>query len=121
MLVEIAVGSEALNFCASFAIVTTLFAMIYKLLPSVRLKWRDVIVGAIVTAILFSLGKFLIGMYLGNSALASSYGAAGSVVLVLLWVYYSTQIFFMGAEFTKVYANRCGSRARTSAATGYSG
>ena len=84
--------------------------MIYKILPSTRIAWRDVIIGAVVTALLFSIGKFAIGLYLGNSAIGSSYGAAGSVILVLVWVYYSAQIFLLGAEFTKVYAHRYGSR-----------
>ena len=100
---------QALNFLISFGLVTTLFAMIYKLLPSFKIAWHDVIIGAVVTAMLFNIGKFLIGMYLGNSAIASSYGAAGSVILVLVWVYYSTQIFLFGAEFTRVYAYRYGS------------
>jgi membrane protein len=101
---------QAANFLIAFALVTLLFAMIYKILPSVRIAWRDVIIGALVTALLFSVGKFAIGVYLGNSAIASSYGAAGSVILVLVWVYYSAQIFLLGAEFTKVYAHRYGSR-----------
>jgi membrane protein len=101
---------QGLNFLVSFVLVTVLFAMIYKILPSVRIAWRDVIIGAVVTALLFSIGKFMIGLYLGNSAIGSSYGAAGSIVLVLVWVYYSAQIFLLGAEFTKVYAHRYGSR-----------
>lgn len=101
---------QAANFLIAFALVTLLFAMIYKILPSVRIAWRDVIIGSVVTALLFSIGKFAIGVYLGNSAIASSYGAAGSIVLVLVWVYYSAQIFLLGAEFTKVYAHRYGSR-----------
>jgi membrane protein len=101
---------QGLNFLVSFVLVTVLFAMIYKILPSVRIAWRDVIIGAVVTALLFSIGKFMIGLYLGNSAIGSSYGAAGSIVLVLVWVYYSAQIFLLGAEFTKVYAHRDGSR-----------
>lgn len=101
---------EVVNFLFSFALVTLLFAMIYKILPSVRLAWRDVIVGSLVTALLFSVGKFLIGFYLGNSAIASGYGAAGSLILLLVWVYYSAQIFLLGAEFTKVYAHRFGSQ-----------
>lgn len=103
---------QAVNFVVSFGLVTLLFAMIYKILPSVRIAWRDVLIGALVTALLFSIGKFLIGLYLGNSAIASSYGAAGSVILVLVWVYYSAQIFLFGAEFTKVYAHRYGSRRK---------
>jgi membrane protein len=101
---------QAVNFVFSFGLVTLLFAMIYKILPAVRIAWRDVVIGAVFTALLFSIGKWLIGLYLGNSAVASSYGAAGSVILVLIWVYYSAQIFLLGAEFTKVYAYRYGSR-----------
>lgn len=103
---------QALNMAVSFALTTALFATIYKVLPSVRIAWRDVIIGAIVTALLFNLGKYLIGMYLGNSAIASTYGAAGSIIVVLVWVYYSALIFFFGAEFTKVYAHRLGSRRK---------
>jgi membrane protein len=101
---------QGLNFLFSFALVTVLFAMIYKILPSVHIAWKDVAIGSVITAALFSVGKALIGVYLGNSAVASSYGAAGSVILVLIWVYYSAQIFLLGAEFTKVYAHRYGSR-----------
>jgi membrane protein len=101
---------ESVNFVFSFALVTILFAMIYKILPSARIAWRDVVVGSVVTALLFSIGKYAIGVYLGNSAITSSYGAAGSVILILVWVYYSAQIFLLGAEFTKVYAHRYGSR-----------
>jgi membrane protein len=100
---------QALNFIASFVLVTALFAMIYKILPAVRIAWQDVIIGAAVTSLLFSIGKFLIGLYLGNSAITSAYGAAGSIILVLVWVYYSAQIFLLGAEFTRVYAHRYGS------------
>lgn len=102
---------EALNFIVSLAIATGLFAMIYKLLPSVSITWRDVAIGAIVTALLFALGKTLIGFYIGRSSVASGFGAAGSFVVLLVWVYYSTQIFLLGAEFTGVYARRYGSRA----------
>jgi len=103
---------QLVNFAISFVLVTALFAMIYKILPAVRIAWRDVTIGAIITALLFSIGKLLIGVYLGNSAIASTYGAAGSVILVLVWVYYSAQIFLLGAEFTKVYAFRFGSMSR---------
>jgi membrane protein len=99
-----------LGFLVSFALVTLLFAMIYRVLPDVEIAWRDVWVGAGVTALLFTIGKYLIGLYLGNSSVASAYGAAGSLVVVLLWVYYSSQILFLGAEFTQVYATRYGSR-----------
>jgi len=102
---------QAVNFVVSFALVTALFAMIYKILPAVRIAWQDVIIGALVTSLLFSIGKFLIGLYLGNSAIASTYGAAGSIILLLVWVYYSAQIFLLGAEFTKVYAHQHGSRS----------
>jgi membrane protein len=101
---------EAGNFVVSFAVVTALFAMIYKILPRVRIGWRDVWVGAAVTALLFTVGKFLIGLYLGKSGVTSGFGAAGSVVVLLVWVYYSAQIFLLGAEFTWVYSHSHGSR-----------
>jgi membrane protein len=88
----------------SFGVIACLFAIIYKMLPQIHLSWRDVWIGALGTAALFSLGKYAIGVYLGNSAVATSYGAAGSVIALLLWVYYSAQIFFFGAEFTRQYA-----------------
>ena len=99
-----------LNFIVSLALLAILFAAIYKVLPDRRLHWRDVIVGAVVTAVLFTIGKSLIGWYLGGSAVASSYGAAGGLIVLLLWVYYSVQIFLLGAEFTKIFANRHGSK-----------
>lgn len=99
-----------INLAFSFLIITSLFAMIYKILPDARLEWRDVWVGAAVTAVLFSIGKSLIGIYLGRAGITSVYGAAGSLVLVLLWIYYSAQLLFVGAEFTQVYARRYGSR-----------
>jgi len=88
----------------AFAVIASLFASIYKMLPQVKLPWRDVWIGSIGTAALFVLGKYLIGIYLGNSGIASSYGAAGSVIALLLWIYYSAQIFFFGAQFTRQYA-----------------
>jgi membrane protein len=97
-----------LNFVVSFAVVTVLFASIYKRLPDVVLEWRQVKVGAVFTAILFTLGKHLLGAHLGKSAISSTYGAAGSLVLVLLWVFYSSQVLFFGAAFTKSYALRKG-------------
>lgn len=93
----------------SFAVITFLFAGIYKFLPDVRLEWGDVIIGGAVTSLLFTLGRVLIGLYLGTSTLVSTYGAAGSLVLVMIWVYYSAQIFFFGAEFTRAYTERHGS------------
>lgn len=97
------------NAVVSFAIITGLFAAIYKVMPSVRLEWRDVMLGGAVTSLLFTVGKLLIGLYLGKASFASTYGAAASVVVFIVWVYYSSQIFFLGAEFTKVFANNYGS------------
>jgi membrane protein len=102
---------QLLNFVISFALVSILFAAIYKVLPDVNLSWGDVLFGAVVTALLFNIGKFLIGLYLAHSAAASSYGAAGALIVVLLWTYYSAQIFLLGAEFTKIYASRRGTPA----------
>ncbi len=99
-----------LNFFISLLLLAVLFAAIYKVLPDRTLKWADVTVGAVVTAILFTIGKSLIGWYIGSSAVASTYGAAGGLIVLLLWVYYSAQIFLLGAEFTKIYANRHGSK-----------
>ena len=93
----------------TFLAIGALFAAIYKLLPPVRLSWGDVAIGALITTALFSIGKHLIGLYLGNAALTSSFGAAGSLGILALWVYYSAQIFFLGAEFTRLYALRYGS------------
>ena len=98
----------ALNFVVSLFLLTVLFAAIYKVLPDTSIRWRDVVVGAFATAILFIIGKSLIGWYLGSSAVASSYGAAGGLIVLFFWVYYSSQIFLLGAEFTKVYAGRHG-------------
>ena len=97
---------QALNLGLSLAVTTTLFALLFKFLPDVQLAWRDVITGAVVTAVLFTVGKEGIGFYLGQSSTASSYGAAGSVLVLLLWVYYSSQILLVGAEFTRIYADR---------------
>ncbi|MCO6051894.1 YihY/virulence factor BrkB family protein [Mesorhizobium sp. RP14(2022)] len=100
----------AVNELVSFAMITVLFAAIYKVLPDRRLEWRDVRVGAAVTALLFMVGKSLIGFYIGSSAVGSSYGAAGALIVVLLWVYYSSLIFLFGAEFTRAYSVSHGSR-----------
>lgn len=102
---------HGLNLVISFAMTAALFAAIYKILPDRRIDWRDVGVGAVVTAVLFTVGKTLIGIYLGSSAVASTYGAAGALIVVLLWVYYSSEIFLLGAEFTHAYAQRHGSGA----------
>jgi membrane protein len=100
---------QAATSLISFLVITGLFAAIYKLVPDVRLQWSDVTVGASVTALLFTAGKHLIGLYLGKASFGSTYGAAGSLVVVLVWVYYSSQLFFFGAEFTKVYTKQYGS------------
>jgi membrane protein len=101
---------QILNAILSLAIITLLFAMIFKFLPDVKIAWRDVWIGALITAGLFTAGKEVLGLYLGKSGVATSYGAAGSLIVLLLWVYYSAQIVFFGAEFTKAYANKFGSR-----------
>jgi membrane protein len=101
---------SAVNTVISFVLIAVLFAAIYKVLPDRRLQWRDVMIGAAVTSFLFVAGKSLIGWYIGSSAVGSTYGAAGSLIVLLLWVYYSVQIFLLGAEFTKVFANRHGSK-----------
>jgi membrane protein len=93
----------------TFALMTVMFAAIYKIMPRARVRWRDVWIGASVTAALFAVGKFAIGLYLGRSSVASAFGAAGSLVVVMVWVYYSAQIFLLGAEFTRVYAHSHGS------------
>ena len=97
---------QGINFVISFGVITLLFAMIFKVLPDARIVWRDVWIGAVITAFLFNLGKLLVGLYLGRSSVTSAYGAAGSLVIVLLWVYYSAQILFFGAKFTKIYSDR---------------
>jgi len=102
---------QIVNFLIGFAITTLLFAMIYKILPDTPIAWRDVWIGAAITSLLFSIGRFLIGLYLGNSSIGSTYGAAGSLAVILVWVYYSAQLLLLGAEFTQVYARRHGSFA----------
>jgi membrane protein len=99
---------HAINFIVSFLIIAALFTLMFKYLPDVKIAWKDVWLGGALTALLFTVGKFVLGMYLGRSSVSSAYGAAGSLVIVLLWVYYSAQILFFGAEFTQVYANRFG-------------
>jgi membrane protein len=106
--------AHILDLLISFAFITFLFAVIYKFVPDVQISWRDVWIGAATTSLLFSVGKILIGFYLGHSAVTSIYGAAGSLVTLLLWVYYSSLMFFFGAELTQVYATRYGSRVSAS-------
>ena len=101
---------HVVNSLISFIVVTGLFAAIYKVIPDVRIEWRDVILGGAVTSALFTIGKFVLGLYLGKASFASTYGAAASIVVMIVWVYYSGQIFFFGAEFTKVFGNRYGSQ-----------
>jgi membrane protein len=102
---------QIVNAVVSFGLITVLFALVYRILPRVKVAWKDVWTGAAVTALLFTVGKFLIGFYLGNAGVSSAFGAAGSIIVVLVWVYYSAQIFLLGAEFTWVYAHAHGSRA----------
>jgi len=102
----------ALNFVISAVLLAILFGAIYKLLPDRSLQWNDVIIGALITSVLFNIGKSLIAWYIGSSAIASSYGAAGGLIVLLLWVYYSAQIFLLGSEFTKTYANQHGSKQK---------
>ncbi|MFZ6849191.1 YihY/virulence factor BrkB family protein [Undibacterium sp. RuRC25W] len=104
--------ANLIDIVVSFTFSTTLFAMIYKVMPRVNVAWSDVWIGAAVTALLFTVGKFLIGLYIGKSGLASGFGAAGSLVVLLVWVYYSAQIFLMGAEFTWIYALTFGSHQK---------
>lgn len=101
---------QIINLVISIGLVTVMFAFIFKFLPDAKVAWKDVWIGAFFTAILFSIGKTIIGLYLGSSAVGTTFGAAGSLVIILLWIYYSAQILFFGAEFTQVYANRLGSR-----------
>ncbi|WP_373991364.1 YihY/virulence factor BrkB family protein [Duganella sp. BuS-21] len=107
---------SALNLAISFLVIAALFGVIFKMLPRIKLSWHDVTIGALGTAALFTLGKYAIGAYIGNSGVASSFGAAGSMIALLLWVYYSAQIFFFGAEFARQYALQLGS-LRTSSLT----
>jgi membrane protein len=101
--------ARVLNFALSFGVITMLFAMIFKFLPDAKVRWRNVWIGAVGTALLFSAGKELLGLYLGRESTVSAYGAAGSIVLVVLWVYYASVILFFGAEFTKAFAQKTGS------------
>lgn len=111
-------GGEALwhivNFLISFGLITGLFALLFKIVPDVKVRWRDVWMGAVFTALLFTIGKFGLGLYLGRASVASPYGAAGSVIVLVIWVYYAAEILFMGAEFTQVYARRHGAKIEPS-------
>ncbi len=107
---EVEMAWQAINFAVSFVIITGLFALLFKLLPRVSVAWGDVIIGAVFTALLFNLGKYLIGLYIGRTGVVSGFGAAGTLIAMVLWVYYSAQIFLLGAEFTWLYAERYGSR-----------
>ncbi|MDB5944324.1 MAG: YihY/virulence factor BrkB family protein [Ramlibacter sp.] len=109
---------QIINIAVSLAVATVLFAMIYKLMPSTRIAWRDVWIGAAVTALMFEIGKLLIGLYIGKSSMTESFAAAGSLVVLLAWVYYAAQVFLLGAEFTKVYADAHGSLSGTRAMQG---
>jgi membrane protein len=100
---------NVVNSVVSFVIIAALFGVIYKIMPDVRIEWRDVAMGGAVTSLLFTIGKFLLGLYLGRASFASTYGAAASIVVLIVWVYYSGQIFFLGAEFTRAFATRYGS------------
>lgn len=103
------ITAQLINIVLGFALTTGVFAMIYKLMPRVQVRWYDVWIGAAVTALLFTVGRFLIGLYIGKSGVASSFGAAGSLIVIFVWVYYSAQVFLMGAEFTWLYAKTYGS------------
>lgn len=110
LLPSLTILAQLINLLISLGAVTVVFALIFKVVPDVEVAWRDVGVGAAVTAVLFVVGQFAIGLYLGNSDFTSTYGAAGALVVILLWVFFSAQILFLGAEFTQVYANMYGSR-----------
>jgi len=105
---------QIVNLIISFGVIALLFALIYKVLPDVEISWSDVWIGAAITSLLFTIGKLLIGLYLGRGSVGSAYGAAGSLIVILIWVYYSAQILFFGAEFTQVYADAFGSRIKPS-------
>ena len=101
---------QIVNFVVSLGVITVLFALLFKVVPDANVAWKDVWVGAAFTAVLFTLGKFALGLYLGRASVASPYGAAGSIIVLVIWVYYAAQILFLGAEFTQVYARHRGSR-----------
>jgi membrane protein len=105
---------QAVNFVFSLAVITLLFALIFKYIPDAKVEWKDVWLGALVTAVLFTIGKFLLALYLGKAAVGSAYGAAGSLIALVVWVYYAAQILFMGAEFTQTQARRRGHEIKPS-------
>ncbi len=111
---------QIVNFVVSFGAIALLFALIYKYLPDAKIHWKDVWIGAIITALLFTIGKFLIGLYLGRGSLGSAYGAAGSLIVFLAWVFYSAQILLFGAEFTQVYARKYGKKILPDSQSEYS-
>jgi len=111
---NIAVVSWVIDAVVALTVISTLIALIYKILPDAKVAWRDVWVGALATAILFMIGKYLIGLYIGKASVGSAFGAAGSLAVLLVWIYYSAQIVLLGAEFTRVYANRFGAKVRPS-------
>ena len=112
---NIAVVSWAIDGVVALGVISTLIALIYKILPDARVAWRDVWVGAIATAILFMIGKYVIGLYIGKTSVGSAFGAAGALAVLLVWIYYSAQIVLLGAEFTRVYANQFGAQVRPAA------
>jgi membrane protein len=107
---------HVVNSMISFVVIAGLFAVVYKIMPDVRIEWRDVAMGGAVTSLLFTIGKLFLGLYLGRASFASTYGAAASIVVLIVWVYYSGQIFFLGAEFTRAFATRYGSHPLTPSA-----
>jgi membrane protein len=115
MFGDVAVIGWFVDGVVALAVISTLIALIYKILPDAEVAWRDVWIGAIATALLFMIGKYLIGLYIGRASVGSAFGAAGSLAVLLVWIYYSAQIVLLGAEFTRVYANRFGARVRPSA------
>jgi len=120
MPLHFAILSEIANFIVSLLVLAALFALVFKFVPDIAIHWRDVAIGAVATAVLFTIGKVLLAIYLGTAGVGSTYGAAGSLVALVVWVYYSAQIFFFGAVFTRIYADTLGSQAarreRTAAA-----
>jgi membrane protein len=112
---DVAVLGWIIDAVVALGVIATLIALIYKILPDAEVAWRDVWVGAVATALLFMLGKYLIGLYVGRASVGSAFGAAGSLAVLLVWIYYSAQIVLLGAEFTRIYANRFGAKVRPSA------